>query len=313
MKRKLLKRKNDVPKETFNTELPKNVVIFGIETHSWTASKKIPLEKLQKAANAELSEWVRANKTLIDKKNLADINSIITKFRNVLKSYSVPFMIQGMYLVKKENVLELIELLNELKEEIKKPIEELVKNYDKYKKEAEKILGPEFFNPFDYPDDIRSRFGIRYKVVDLSPSAILKDINMEVWKEQQNEIGKAIEQTKIEAMLITRKAFMKELEDVIGVLVGDNKNGKPKRIRSDTLEKFNKFYEAFTTKQNIFNDKELKQIIENAKNELEGISSKDLRDDVELKESVAEQIAEVGEILEKSIEDKEKIYRKLSW
>ena len=104
-----------------------------IETHAWGNTKKIPEDKLKKITkNKELSKWVRANKGLIDKEALEDINSNIGRFRNLFKSRALPSPFTSIYVIPNDDIMEVSEEADEVIESVKNSVKKFVPKYNEY-------------------------------------------------------------------------------------------------------------------------------------------------------------------------------------
>jgi len=156
------------------------------------------------------------------------------------------------------------------------------------------------FNPDDYPKNIESRFSCSYRFVKLSVPGELKTISAAMYKEEMIKFKETMEQTRNECILFLREAFLKELKSIIESLTREADDGKVAKIRSETVEKVENFFEAFKSK-NIFEDEKLLQIIEDARNVMCGVTSKDLRNSDALRSLITNQIKQVADICEKSI------------
>lgn len=272
-----------------------------IETHAWGNIKKIPEDKLKKITkNKELSKWVRANKGLIDKEALEDINSNIGRFRNLFKSRALPSPFTSIYVIPNDDIMEVSEEADILIKNVDKSVKKFAPKYTEYIEAAKEELGPNLFNPDDYPKNIESRFSCSYRFVKLSVPGELKTISAAMYKEEMIKFKETMEQTRNECILFLREAFLKELKSIIESLTREADDGKVAKIRSETVEKVENFFEAFKSK-NIFEDEKLLQIIEDARNVMCGVTSKDLRNSDALRNMITNQIKQVADICEKSI------------
>ncbi|MDY0314962.1 MAG: DUF3150 domain-containing protein [Bacteroidales bacterium] len=266
---------------------------------NWNAFKKIPKEKLsQLVKNKKLSERVRGTKELVDRKKLADINSVINKTRNTVKAYSLPFPIPTVFLVPKQKIEKLAEEINEFKEALNDAVDDFAEDYDKYITEAEETLGEELFNENDFPKNIKERFQIEVRFIEMTVPGKLKKFSPEVYKEEERKYKEMMEQARKEAVLFLREGFAEILNKMIETLTGND--GEPKKIRSDAVQRIDKFFDEFLSK-NIFKDDELQNMIKQAKEVMMGVNAKDLKNSEKLRQYVTKNIEKVQEELDKSI------------
>jgi hypothetical protein len=285
--------------EEFKNVLSEAVLIVK-DVNQWGNTKKIPNEKLRKITGKKLSEWVHSNKGLIDKDAVADINSKITAFRNVFKAYALPFPIRSIDLIPIKDVEKCCNDADKAIEEIEEAIEEFTSSYKKFIKLAKEELGDELFDPNDYPENIKDRFGASYKIIDISVPGELKKVNPTLYKQEITKFENTWTEAKNECILFLREGFLKEVKNVVASLTGETENGEQKRIRSETTEKIEKFFEYFQNK-NIFKDEEFFKLIKDTRAIMVGITSKDLRDSEKLKDYIAEEMQKVADVAEKNI------------
>jgi len=294
-----LKLRSKVVENIDPSDITSKAVLCSLMTKCWGNTKKIPIESMKKITNKEFSKRIRSNKGLIDKEALSDINSLITKARNVIKSYSLPFPIDGIFLIPKSLVVKLNEELNEVISKLKPAVDEFVSSYDEFIEEARGEL-EEFFNEGDYPTDIGSKFDIQYKFVELGVPSSLSEFSPDIYQQEVNKLKETFTETRNECILFLRKAFVAELKDVLSAFTEENEDGKKRILRQDTLNKVEKFFESFQSK-NIFDDKELMNIIKTSKDILTGFDAKDLRNNDVLREAIGDELSKVAKEAEKSV------------
>jgi hypothetical protein len=278
------------------TDITKLGVLCILETHSWGASKRIPIEKINK--NEKLSKWIRANKGLIDKEALATINSKIGEAVNLVKNNALPFPIRGVNFIPKDLIIEISEKLNNMMIELNELINNFAEKYDEYVNAA-KIELADFFNEEDYPQDIKSKFGLNYRFLELSVPGEVNKISPKLYKEEMDKFKNMMEQARHEGILFLREGFATVISSIVNSITGVS-TGESKGIRKESVEKVENFFEEFKNK-NIFKDDELLQLIENARNAMFGVSSKDINQSEGLRKHITKEMEKVKDELEKSI------------
>jgi hypothetical protein len=278
----------------------KDAVLIAVEVHQWGNTKKIPPEKLRKITGKKLSKWVHTNKGLIDKEALTEINSRISAFRNIFKAYSLPFPITAIHLIPLPLLEECCEKADVAIDDILEARESFASEYQDYIKLAKEELGEELFDPNDYPDEIKNRFSASYRIIKLEVPGELAKVNPALYKAEMQKFKQTMIDTKSECILFLREAFLKELKAVIASLTGETEDGESKRIRSETTEKMEKFFEYFQT-MDIFKDEEFFKIIKDTKNIMVGITSKDLRESDKLREMITKEMQKVAKVAEENI------------
>jgi hypothetical protein len=137
--------------------------LLHFETHSWQARKRLPQDVAKKISKKAEGEWVRANKILINRTHLQNINSIITAARNYVWDISNPFPIKGINFLALEIAEEANKKLKEFSKNLKEEVMPFVSQYKKHINEARIELGKDdLFNKDDYPhpSEIGERFWI---------------------------------------------------------------------------------------------------------------------------------------------------------
>lgn len=280
--------------------------LVNFQTHAWRASVRLPKEVAAKISNKKQEDWYRATKNLIDRSHLSDIYSHITSARQLVYSLSTPFPIEGIHFIATENTEKLNEGLLEINAKLLQSVDEFTKDYPKYIKEAKAILEPDgLFNKADYPEDVKKLFSIHWRFFDLAIPAQLSEELQEQEREQFNNI---MEQTKNLGIHALRKAFMDIVSDLHDTLSG-KLDGEKKRMNQGKLDKIAEFLESFKIK-NVFNDKELEKIIEEAQEMTIGLDHKSLNKDAELAEALSEEMGKIKETLDGMVETYE---RKISF
>ena len=220
-------------------------VLIATSISQWGNTKKISNEKLRKITGKKLSKWVHSNKGLIDKDAVADINSKISHFRSIFKSYALPFPIRSIDLIPIKDVDKCCNEADEAIDDIVLAVEKFVPGYKKFIKLAKEELGDELFDPNDYPENIKERFGASYKIIDISVPGELKKVNPKLYQQEIVKFENTWTEARNECILFLREGFLKEVKNVVASLTGETENGEQKRIRSETVEKIEKFFEYF--------------------------------------------------------------------
>ena len=272
--------------------------LLQFETHAWQARKNLPKKIAAQLTPKAEKEWVRATKSLIDRSHLQEINQTISETRQFVWDVSLPFPIKGIHFVPNERVDDVRAMLDACISRLKKGVNDFAKQYKQYIKEAEQELGIyKYFDPSDYPQDIRSRFSITYRFFDLTiPAHISEDMK----KEEQEKFKALMNETREMGILALREGFGEIVTHLTDTLTG-KLDGEKKRVSTQSIEKIEEFFDSFQSK-NIFHDDELAGIIAKARTIVDGVTVEDLRNDKDLTQIVNKQLTEVKSELDKSIQ-----------
>jgi hypothetical protein len=271
--------------------------LLQFESHCWQAVKRIPKDKAKKYGKDFEKGWAKANKNLIDRKKLEDIQSFISDSRKLISSFALPFPIKGIYFIPKDKVEEINSGLKELSDEMNIKVDEFAAQYSNYISEAKEELDEELFNESDYPMNIKERFGIHWRFFEMTvPSSITNEIK----SEETKRFNDLMHQAKHEAVLALRGGFAEIVTHLTDTLSGKI-NGEEKRLRESSIDKVTEFFNEFQNK-NVFQDSELESLIKKAKDVVAGVTPKDLRNDQSLTKLVNEELGKIRDELDSSTE-----------
>lgn len=273
--------------------------LIQFETHAWQARKRLPTKVAEKLTPKAKKTMVRANKDLIDKSHLQEINGIIAEARGFIWDITNPFPIKGIHFVSNEIVEMAKERLDGYIKKLKKAVNKFCKEYDAFIDEAESVLGADkLFNPTDYPSkaDIRNKFSISYRFFDLT---IPSHINEEMRKEETENFQSLMKQTQEMGVLALREGFGDIVTHLTDTLTG-KLDGEKKRLHQDSIDKIGQFFKMFQHK-NIFQDVELENIIKDAMLIIEDVDSQELRKDKDLTKLINDQLGSVKQELDNCI------------
>lgn len=303
MKRMKLKVNPKTVKKTKSNNNEMNIFDLGtliqFETHAWQARKRLPND-VAKVLNPKAKiQMVRANKDLIDKSHLQDINKIISDARSYVWTVANPFPIKGIHFINHDIVPQVKERLDGYNSLLHKAVNKFVRQYNNFIDDAEKNLSPgKLFNPSDYPqkNQIRNKFGIFYRFFDLS---VPTHISNEMRKEETENFQALMKQTQEMGVLALREGFAELVTHLTNTLTG-KLDGEKKRLHQDSITKITDFFETFKAR-NVFNDKELEDIINDAIIIVGDVDSKELAKDKDLTKLINDQMVDVKKELDKSI------------
>lgn len=274
--------------------------LLHFETHSWQAKKRLPKDVAKKISKQAEGEWVRANKILINREHLQEMNSVITAARNYVWDVSNPFPIKGINFIAIAIAEEANSKLQEFSKQLQDHVKPFVAQYKKYIKEAkEQLEKDDLFDKEDYPDptDIEARFWIYWRMFDM---VIPSNATDAIYKEESKRIKSLFTQTRTETILALREGFGDLVTHLANTMNGKVK-GEKKRVRPEAIDKVVGFFDTFQYK-NVFKDSELDSLVTQAKDILIDIEPKDLRDDKSLAKLISTELGGIKEQLDSSIE-----------
>jgi hypothetical protein len=274
--------------------------LLHFETHSWQARKRLPQDIAKKISKKAEGEWVRANKILINRDHLKEINSVITAARNYVWDISNEFPIKGIQFLALEIAEEANNTLKNYSNQLKECVEPFAAQYRKHINEARKQLSKDDLfdkNDYPHPSEIADKFWIYWRFFDMTIPSGATDA---IYKEESKRIKDLFTQTRTETILALRSGFA-ELVTHLSDTMNSKAKGEKKRVRPEAIGKIMKFFDTFQYK-NVFKDNELSGLVTQAKDLLIDIEPKDLRDDKSLAKLVNNELDGIKEQLDSSIE-----------
>ena len=237
----------------------KKACLIQLTSSVWMGSKMLDQNYMNKvSAN---SEWLRGRKFLINPELLGPLHTSSHQSRDLVKRYSLPFPITGLYLIPKESLSFVDERLKFQKEKYEEKVEAFIACYDVAREEAKRHLG-ELFNESDYPLDIRTKFKFDWRFLASRRS----DQGKHLVAGNLSKRGRKIFAMMSEARDLAAITLREEFADIVAGLVDKlgSTSSQPKTIKSSMFNSLHEFINDLTTK-NIFDDKKLMELAKIAK------------------------------------------------
>jgi hypothetical protein len=255
----------------------------------WGASRKVNTEKL---SNHELSEkWLSASKKLVDPDALKPLNKVVNAARSYLTGMTLPFPLQGMAFIPKEMISKVDEKLGSFKDEFNGEVESFLGSYDNLREVAMLNLG-DLFSEFDYPPDVKTKFGFVWRFVILDvPNGGHGILAPEVYEREKEKFVRTMEEARELAVQSLREEFSGMVQRITDRFTNGH-DAKPKIFKCGTVENFYEFFETFK-QRNIFKDEQLSELVNRAQAILGGRSADSIRSDEQIKEGIGEAMKEV--------------------
>lgn len=273
--------------------------LLQFETHSWQARKMLPKEiREQIVSDGNGGNWVTGYKRLINPKRLEPINSIINAARSFVWDMSLPFPIKSVHFIGNGAIERVNTELTTYQLLLENEIVPFAEDYNKWISEARKILKQrDLFDKNDYPDDIKSRYSIEWRWFTMT---IPDTITQEIYQQESERLQKLFEETRHSSILALKEGFAGIIAHLSDTLNGKQK-GENKRIRPEAIDKIHEFFDTFQHK-NVFNDKGLEKIVNQAHDLMEDLTPIELRKDKDLEQMITEELNEIKVELNESIE-----------
>ena len=283
--------------DNVSTDIFKRACLLELSCSVWANSKAIEPYYMQQVGDMD---WVKGKKLLVSADSLSPIKSIVARTRSYLKKYVLPFPIQGLILVSKENISRIDQRLETVRREFWEKVNGFGEKYDEKIAQARQNLG-DLFSEADYPIDVFSKFKFEWRFLTLEVPKKATVLSPEVYQREKAKFEQMMEETRELAMLALREEFQEIVAHMIERLTGE-KDGKPKIFKNSMLRNLNEFLDGFQNRD-LFDDSELRGIVSQAKAIINGTSPEDLRNNEWLRERVRDRMELVKDAIDESLQD----------
>jgi len=284
--------------QTIGLDVLANAALFTFTFHRWGNRRKAdttPEGAIDDEDKAK--KRVRSTLRLIESEAYDTINSYINEARQWLLGRCMPsYMVKGVFFVKLDQVETFEAKIAEVKEWMSKTgLPDLLSDYERAIDQAEVDLravsrtlrSAELFNRADYPkpNDLRSRYYVTHNWMSFG---VPQNLPLKIREQEETKIKAKFEDAAAEITEALRAAFNELLTTATARLTA-NPNGKKMIIRSALVDNFNEFIETFNAR-NLTDDRQLEQLVEQARALMKGVSAETLRTRPTVRRSVAAQL-----------------------
>jgi hypothetical protein len=223
-------------------------------------------------------ELVRVSKKLIESPEFEAIGSARRKLTKELRKLSVPSLFkEGIYRVKFRAVQKITEMLKEFIVKDQERVDAFLRVYRQRCDETlVKLKG--LANVTDYPSlaRVQAAFGVEYHWLTFATDEKLRaEVSEEFFQEVKAEYETKLQQATNAQVLIMRQELQGMVDHLVEVLK-PNEDGSKKRFHASTVNNIKEFLDNFSLRD-VTNDSQLDVVVNAAKNLLNGVDPKDLR------------------------------------
>jgi len=245
--------------------------------------------------------FLSASKKLLDTKHPAvkAVNGLRGEIRLYFRHATLPFPEDGVRLVKREKLTELLDTITMFVGKLDQAVAALNDAWDELKQQAKEELG-ELYDENDYPNSLDGKFSVTCHVVNTNPPDYLKETLPGVYRLEQERIGRQMEA----AVALAEQSFTAEFAKMVGSLgeqLSGALDGKVKRFSKGHLENIKGFFERFK-ELDLGSNERLGQLVEQAQAACDGVEIGRLKESKSLQRTVAESMSEIGKQLEGMVE-----------
>jgi len=283
--------------DTVDKNIFQKACLVQLSTSCWQGSRMLDASVMEQIGN---SEWLRGRKHLISPETLNPIRAVISRARKEMERQSLPFPVIGLTLVPKEQLSVIEECLTTHCNDYWHEVAKFEDQYEDARETARRNLG-DLFSDADYPINIRSRFGFewRYFVMDVPGKAGI--LTPELYEREKEKFMAMMEKTRDLAMAALRQEFSDHVNHIVERLT-KSEDGSPKVFKNCMIQKIQDYLSIFDAR-NLFGDEHLAELVEKAKSVIGGVSPESIRENVWLKNSIAEGMGKIKQAIDQAIID----------
>jgi len=271
--------------------------LIQLSTAVWQGVTSLTPNLMEKVGN---SEWLKGAKILVDPDSLSPARSAINKARTYLAQNALPFPIHGLTLVPKETLGRIDDALCEMKSEFEAEVEKFIESYEYERQKARESLG-HLFNGADYPIDIRRKFRFEWRFITMDVPGKSGILTPELYQREKEKFQTLMEETRELATVALREEFAGIVRHMVERLSGEE-DGRPKKFKNSMMEKMGEFLESFGDR-NLFADDKLAELVDQARDVVNGLSTDELRQDSNLRRYIAEEMDRLRVSVDGALED----------
>lgn len=297
----------DIPLETGTPaqRLRRHAAAVRIHFIWWGVHKTLTTQQKEEvgATYSADARFLTAGKKLVDTRHEAFRK--LTSIRNRTVSYwrglTLPYTEPGVRLIRQSDIEAFVHTLEGFRDELIQAESDLNSVYDQIKSDARQRLG-RLFNPSDYPPEVRNLFQVEWDFPSVEPPSYLLRIAPDLYQQEQERVARRFE----EAVQLAEQAFLAEFARLVSHLterLGKECDGQRRVFRDSAVTHLVEFFDRFKH-LNLRSSQELDQLVEQAQQLVQGVTPQDLRDDNQLRQQIATDMAQVQSQLETLLVDR---------
>ncbi len=249
-------------------------------------------------------QFLSAGKKLLNTKHPAfkALTSIKTETRAFWISNTLPFPEDGIRLLKQSAIDDFEANMRAARDDLAIAVVTLGNHYREIREEARQRLGS-LFDPSDYPATLEGLFAVTWDYPSVEPPDYLMELKPALYEAERQRVAARFD----EAVRLAEEGFTTEFAAVVAHLCerlsGTDADGKPKVFRDSAVTNALDFFQRFKS-LNVSSNAQLDALVEQARDAVQGVQTKDLRKSAGVRATVAEQLAAVREQLDTMVVDR---------
>ena len=273
---------------------------------NWFGTSK-SLSPQQKALAADTfgaeGKYLSAGKKLLDTSHPAfrQVTSIRGRALSLWKGMTLPFPEPGIRLIRRDRINAFTEQMDELQRELSRAVRVLDDHYDELRRSAQQRLGS-LYSPSDYPSSLEGMFAISWDFPSVEPPDYLRQLSPSLYRRECERVQARFDH----AVALAEQAFTEELHRLVSHLrerLSGSEDGKPKVFRDSAVGNLTEFFQRFR-ELNLHSDRQLDELVDHCQSVVRGIEPQRLRDNLGIREHVAEELQQVQTVLDDLLVDR---------
>lgn len=256
-------------------------VLCNLKIGRWNASTKLPKDKLGKEVPKEI---VRAMQDLLeDKSFLKNISTIRRMAKGKLLRHSIPFPIDGIWFVPKEQIEYLDHQFKQFKEENDRRVDVFIQNYSRLKSNMKKRY-PAYYRPEKYPSisSLKRKFYFNWQFfhITLPESGKASVLSPKLYKKEQEKFQGMIKQMEEMSVSLIGQRLLKRIDRLSGQCASGKISSATVNSIDKFLQKWNELWSGY------IDEKRLRTIMAQLKAQMKQVSADRLKDSEDLREAI---------------------------
>lgn len=272
---------------TSSTHLSDKALLVHLSVSQWIAKKldRAASQEVAKANHADVRAG-RYNKSLLPtSQHLDDVKAKTSMIRKKFYSNTLPWGIEGTYILPSANYLTFMTDFRKEKGEWEYLVEQFLTDYPRARSDASRLLGS-LYNASDYPDVsvLRYKFAMDMTVLPVPSGG---DFRVELVDEEYDAIRADIEQRVADAQLVAMRDVWQRLYDRVQKYV--ERLSDPKNIFHNTMIESASETCELLTRLNFTDDPNLEAMRSEVEQKLTAYHPDAIRNDPDLRADVAKE------------------------
>lgn len=267
--------------------------------------KSLNTEQKAQAADTFGAEgsFLSAGKKLIDTSHAAfkAVTSVRSSIQQYWRAMTVPYPEPGIRLIRRDEIQMFDIKLASLRQELEEAVIVLDDHYADLKAAARRRLGS-LYSANDYPATLAGLFLVAWEYPNVEPPAYLQQLSPALYEEESRRVAARFD----EAVALAEQAFTDEFSKLVSHLterLSGSEDGKEKIFRDSAVVNLVEFFGRFKH-LNVRSNADLDNLVEQAQRIVRNVRPQELRDNQNLRQRIAGQLAGVQSQVEGLLVDK---------